>query len=235
MTGSKLWSSRAHYARWGLLLARTDPAVPKHAGITAFALDMRAPGVDVRPLRQMNGDTHFNQVFLTDAPVLDSNRIGGVGDGWRVAITTLTHERGSLGGGFGPSVATLRELAETSGRTADPVIRQRLAHAITGLELIRMTGARARAAARLGRPPGPEGSGFKLRGSSTMKEVAGLALDLGGPAGLVGESEWTTLFLTAPSLSIRGGTDEIHRHILGERVLGLPAEPRTDKGPPPAQ
>ena len=232
VTGSKVWSSRAHYARWGLLLARTDPAVPKHSGITAFGLDMSSPGVEVQPLRQMNGDTHFNQVFLTDAPVSDRDRIGPLGDGWRVAITTLTHERGSLGGGFGPTPEQLVGLAQGLGRTADPVVRQRLARVITGLRLIGQTGARARAAARPGRPPGPEGSGAKLRGSSALKELADLALDLEGPSGLVGTGEWQTLFLTSPSLSIRGGTDEIQRNILGERVLGLPAEPRLDKGPP---
>jgi acyl-CoA dehydrogenase len=232
VTGSKVWSSRAHYARWGLLLARTDPAAPKHAGITAFALDMSSPGIEVRPLRQMNGDTHFNQVFLTDAPVSDGDRIGALGDGWRVAITTLAHERGSLGGGYGPTPEQLVGLAQGLGRTADPAVRQRLAQVITGLELVRQTGARARAAARQGRPPGPEGSGAKLRGSAAMKELADLALDLEGLAGLVGTGEWQTLFLTSPSLSIRGGTDEIQRNILGERVLGLPAEPRLDKGPP---
>jgi len=232
VTGSKVWSSRAHYSRWGLLLARTDPAVPKHAGITAFALDMGSPGIEVLPLRQMNGDAHFNQVFLTDTPVFDGDRIGAEGDGWRVAITTLTHERGSLGGGFGPGRDQLIGLARGSGRTGDPVVRQRLAQVITELELIRQTGARARAAARQGRRPGPEGSGAKLRGSSAMKELADLALDLEGAAGLVGTGEWQTLFLTSPSLSIRGGTDEIQRNILAERVLGLPAEPRLDKGPP---
>jgi alkylation response protein AidB-like acyl-CoA dehydrogenase len=236
VSGTKVWSSRAHYAQWGLLLARTDPTVPKHAGITAFGLDMTARGVEVRPLRQMNGDRHFNEVFLTDVPIGDSDRIGPVGDGWKVAITTLMHERGTLGGGPGASRRELLELAR--GRLAgdDPVTRQRLARVISGLEVGRMTAGRARAAAQDGRPVGPEGSGAKLRSTMVLKDLAGLAIDLLGPAGLIespGEgTDWQTLFLTGPSLSIRGGTDEIQRNILGERVLGLPPEPRIDKGPP---
>jgi alkylation response protein AidB-like acyl-CoA dehydrogenase len=237
VTGSKVWSSRAHYSQWGLLLARTNTAVPKHVGITAFALRMHAPGVDVRPLRQMNGDTHFNQVFLDSAPIPDRDRIGDVGGGWRVAITTLMHERGSIGGGFGVSRAELlaHAHAHERGGADDPVTRDRLAQAVAALEVSRMTGLRARAVARAGRIPGPEGSGAKLRMASTLKEIGDLGVDLLGPAGVVAEGpgeEWRTLFLTGPSLSIRGGTDEIQRNILGERVLGLPPEPRVDKDRP---
>ena len=232
VSGTKVWSSRAHYSRWGLLLARTDWAVPKHAGITAFALDMTAPGVEVRPLRQMNGDVHFNEVFLTDAPIADDCRIGAEGEGWRVAITTLMHERTSIGGGWGVTRDQVKGLAAGGLGAVD---RDRLAAVLADLEVARFTGLRAKAAARAGRPPGPEGSGGKLRMSSTLKALADLALDVAGPsavAGQVEEDEWRTLFLTAPSLSIRGGTDEIQRNILGERVLGLPPEPRPDKGKP---
>jgi alkylation response protein AidB-like acyl-CoA dehydrogenase len=235
VTGSKIWTSRAHYADWGLLLARTDPSVPKHAGITAFALDMRAPGVDVRPLRQMNGDAHFNQVFLSEAPIPDSDRIGGPGDGWRVAITTLSYERGATGARLGLPRAQLVDLGRAKGVSSDPVARDRLTRVIAALEVNRMTAERARAAARAGRPPGPEGSGSKLRLSATLKAIGDLALGLEGPAGAAGELEtdpWQTLFLTGPSMSIRGGTDEIQRNILGERVLGLPPEPRVDKDRP---
>jgi acyl-CoA dehydrogenase len=227
-----VWSSRAHYSRWGLLLARTDPSVPKHAGITAFALDMRAPGVEVRPLRQMNGDVHFNEVFMDDAPLADADRIGEVGDGWRVAITTLMHERGALGPGTGPGRRELLDLVRARGSADDPLVRQRAAAVVSQLEVGRLTNLRARAAMQSGRPPGPEGSGAKLRGAAAIKGLADLALDVEGLGGLVGEDEWLTLFLTAPSISIRGGTDEIQRNILGERVLGLPSEPRPDKGVP---
>jgi len=235
VTGQKVWSSRAHYSEWGLLVARTDPTVPKHAGITAFALDMRAPGVEVRPLRQMNGDVHFNEVFMTDAPVRDADRIAGVGDGWRVAITTLMHERSAIGGGGGVTKARLVDLARARGTTDDPLVRQRLADVLTRMEVDRATAMRARAAMRTGRPPGPEGSGAKLRMGATLKAMADLALDLHGPAGTAyeeGDNDWHRLFLTAPSISIRGGTDEVQRNILGERVLGLPPEPRDDKHVP---
>jgi alkylation response protein AidB-like acyl-CoA dehydrogenase len=234
VTGQKVWSSRAHYSKWGLLLARTDPDVPKHAGITAFALDMTVPGVEVRPLRQMNGDVHFNEVFMGDAIVRDEDRIGEVGDGWRVAITTLMHERGALGPGGGPGRDELVSLAHTVGRGDDPVVRERVAQVVSQLTVGRLTNLRAREARRAGKPPGPEGSGAKLRGADTIKALADLAVDLSGLGGLVsaGEDEWLTLFLTAPSISIRGGTDEIQRNILGERVLGLPPEPRPDKGVP---
>ena len=242
VTGSKVWSSRAHYSQWGLLLARTDPTVPKHTGITAFALDMGAPGVTVRPLRQMNGDTHFNEVHFDRAPVPDADRVGATGDGWRVARTALTYERGAGavgGGGWGADLKDrLIDLARRRGTTADPRVRQRLAAAIIQLEVTRLTARRARDLARAGRPPGPEGSGAKLRGSAGLKAAASLALDLLGPDGIAGtaaDGEWQTLFLTSPSISIRGGTDEIQRNIVGERVLGLPPEPRADVDVPFSQ
>jgi alkylation response protein AidB-like acyl-CoA dehydrogenase len=233
VTGSKVWSSRAHYSQWGLLLARTDPTVSKHAGISAFGLDMRSPGVEVRPLRQMNGDTHFSEVFLTDVVVPDTDRIGTPGAGWKVAITTLAHERASIGAGWGSvTPAELGALARRRGAATDPAVRARLARVVADLEVSRLSNLRAKAAARSGRPPGPEGSGAKLRNSQVLRELSNLALDLEGAEGLTGASEWQTLFLTGPSFGIRGGTDEIQRNIMGERVLGLPPEPRVDKGHP---
>jgi alkylation response protein AidB-like acyl-CoA dehydrogenase len=237
ITGTKVWNSRAHYADWGLLLARSDSSVPKHAGITAFAIRMDALGVEIRPVRQMNGDTHFNEVFLDDAPVPDTDRIASVGDGWRVAITTLMHERGSIAGRTGISRSQLLELGRAHEVTAAPVARDRLVRSVTALEIGRLTALRARAGGQSGQTPGPEGSGGKLRMSEALKAIGNLALDLEGPAGVAGEAAgaedpWQTLFLTGPSLSIRGGTDEIQRNILGERVLGLPAEPRADKDRP---
>jgi alkylation response protein AidB-like acyl-CoA dehydrogenase len=241
INGSKVWSSRAHYAQWGLLLARTDPDVPKHAGITAFAIDMAGPGVEVRPLRQMNGDTHFNQVFMDGATVPDRDRIGDVNKGWGVAITTLMHERGAIGGGGAGGLGTVADLlAVARSSTAAPgsssvhVMRDRAAALYAQLEVARWTGQRSRAAAQAGRPPGPEGSGAKLRLSANVKELGNLGIDAAGPAGVAGEgwADRQTLFLTGPSLSIRGGTDEIQRNIIGERVLGLPPEPRVDKDRP---
>jgi alkylation response protein AidB-like acyl-CoA dehydrogenase len=235
VTGQKVWTSRGHYADRGLLLARHDATVPKHQGITAFGIDMRAPGVTVRPLRQMNGDAHFTEVFLDGVPVPDTDRIGGVGDGWRVALTCLSYERGagSVGGGGAMlDVDRLVALARERGVLADPSIRDGLARLYTHSRVIALTGRRARDSARAGRP-GPEGSGMKLRAAAHFREYTELAVRILGAAGVCDpEGELQTLFLTAPSLSIRGGTDEIQRNIVGERVLGLPAEPRVDRDAP---
>jgi alkylation response protein AidB-like acyl-CoA dehydrogenase len=233
VTGSKVWSSRAHYSTWGLLLARSDPMVTKHAGITAFALDMKAPGVQVRPLTQMNGDTHFNEVFMDRVIIPDGDRIGQPGEGWRVAITTLTHERNSIGAGWGAVTrAHVIDLARQAGVTNNPVRRQQVASLISRLEINRMSSLRAKAAARAGKPPGPEGSGAKIRNSEFLRDLSRFAVDVLGPEGVTGAGSWQTLFLTGPSFAIRGGTDEIQRNILGERVLGLPPEPRVDKDQP---
>jgi alkylation response protein AidB-like acyl-CoA dehydrogenase len=170
---------------------------------------------------------------------VDEDRIGAPGDGWHVARTALTYERGAGaagGGGWGADLKDrLVELARERGATKDPLARQRLAATIIELEVARLTARRARDAARVGRPPGPEGSGAKLRGSTGLKAAAGLAITLLGHDALVTDGEWQTLFLTSPSISIRGGTDEIQRNIVGERVLGLPAEPRTDVDVPFSQ
>ena len=235
VSGQKVWTSRGAYAHRGFLLARSDPAVPKHTGITAFCLDMHAPGVDVRPLRQMNGDAHFSEVFLDDVLVADADRIGEPGSGWAVARTGLANERGALGAvgaGTGVSAARLAALLRARGRSDDPVLRSRMAAVYTAGEVARLTRGRARARAEAGQVPGPEGSGAKLRGSATFKASVDVALEVLGPAGVAGTDpladEWQTLFLTAPSVSIRGGTDEIQRNIVGEHVLGLPPEPRVD-------
>jgi alkylation response protein AidB-like acyl-CoA dehydrogenase len=233
VTGSKVWSSRAHYSAWGLLLARTDATVPKHAGITAFGMDMHAPGVTVRPLRQMNGDTHFSEVFMDGVIVSEDDRIGQMGAGWKVAMTTLTHERASIGAGWGTvTPSQLANLARAKGADTRPVIRDRLARTAADLEVSAMANLRAKVATRAGRPPGPEGSGAKLRNSQVLQRLADLALDIEGLDGIAQAGEWQTLFLTGPSFGIRGGTDEIQRNIIGERVLGLPPEPRVDKDQP---
>ena len=235
VSGQKVWTSRGAYARFGLLLARHDVSVPKHRGITAFGLDLHGTGVDIRPLRQMNGDAHFTEVFLDDARVADADRIGEVGDGWRVALTCLSYERGAstAGGTSGLlDVSRLVELARARGRASDPVIRGELARLFIETRVMGYTARRARDTARAGRP-GPEGSGMKVRGASLFKSYAALAARLlGADAAIDPHGEWQTLFLTAPSISIRGGTDEVQRNILGERVLGLPPEPRDDKRVP---
>jgi len=230
VNGQKVWTSGGQHADLGMLLARTDPDVPKHAGITAFGVRMRSAGVTVRPLRQMNGDDHFSEVFLDDVLVEDADRLGPVGAGWKVAVTALAHERGSLGGGWGMvSPDDLISLAHQVGASA--VARDRVAAVIAEMEVARLANMRARAAAQTGRP-GPEGSGAKLRGSLLTRHVSQAAIDLLGVTGTAGAGEWETLFLTGPSFGIRGGTDEIQRNIVGERVLGLPPEPRADKDQP---
>jgi alkylation response protein AidB-like acyl-CoA dehydrogenase len=232
ISGQKVWTSRGSYARWGFLLARTDPHVVKHAGITAFALAMNSPGVDVRPLVQMNGDAHFTEVFLDDVLVPDADRIGAAGSGWAVARTALANERGAVGGAPSSSGAPVDRLLELArAAPIEPVTRDRVVAAYVDAEVARLTIRRARDAARAG-TPGPEGSGHKLRGSAALKATANAALGLLGAEGLLAGTEWSTVFLTAPSISIRGGTDEIQRNIVGEAVLGLPAEPRVDVDSP---
>jgi len=232
VNGQKVWTSRGSYARFGLLLARHDASVPKHRGLTAFGLDLRGAGVDVRPLRQMNGDAHFTEIFLDDARIADADRIGVVGDGWRVALTCLSYERGAstAGGTSGLlDVDRLVALARARGCASEPLIRDELARLVVATRVMAYTARRARDTARAGRP-GPEGSGMKVRGAALFKAYAALAARiLGADAALDPHGEWQTLFLTAPSISIRGGTDEIQRNIVGERVLGLPEEPRVDR------
>jgi alkylation response protein AidB-like acyl-CoA dehydrogenase len=236
--GQKVWTSRGHYADWGVLLARTDTSVPKHAGITAFAVAMNAPGTDVRPMRQMNGDSHFSEVFLDGVMIDDDQRIGDVGEGWRIALTVLAHERAGIGaggaarGGGGMRHAQVLEHMRAAGAGSDPRSRQRAADVLASLRMQTWTARRARDTARAAGRPGPEGSGAKVRASISTRKAADLAIDLAGAEGMLAGGEWQTLFLTAPSMSIRGGTDEIQRNIIGDRVLGLPAEPRVDKDIP---
>jgi alkylation response protein AidB-like acyl-CoA dehydrogenase len=234
ITGQKVWTSRGRYARRGLLLARSDTSVPKHAGITAFGIDMQSEGIEVRPLRQMNGDSHFSEVFLDRVVIPDEDRIGVVGDGWRVALATLAHERGAVGapGGSFLDPDRLLSLVRAQPNGVDPLLRDALVRVLVELRVAAWTARRARDAARAGRP-GPEGSGLKLRGSAAFKAYTDVAMRVLGAGGMLEPTgEWQTMFLTAPSLSIRGGTDEVQRNIVGERVLGLPAEPRTDRDLP---
>jgi alkylation response protein AidB-like acyl-CoA dehydrogenase len=234
VSGSKVWTSRAHYSQWGLVLARHDSGVAKHKGITAFGLDMSTTGVTVKPLVQMNRDAHFNEVFLDEACIPDSDRIGAVGDGWRVGLTCLSFERGALGGSLGVQVEQLERLRKLIP-DHEVVDLDRWAARMIDYRIIELNDMRAQAARKSGRPPGPEDSGSKLRGTAMIKKLANLAIDVEGAAATVGADdpdEWQNLFLVSPSLSIRGGTDEIQRNILGERVLGLPPEPRVDKDKP---
>ena len=236
LNGSKVWTSRGAYARWGMCLARTDASLAKHRGLTMFAVEMSAPGVEVRPLVQINGDRHFTEVFVSDVRVPDADRIGDLGAGWGLTVETLAHERATIGGrAFGGGDAeevglpSWLEEWRDAGRLDGPVERQAAMRSFIMHRVNQMAKARA-AALSDGSPPGPEGSMAKLRSVSAFKARAYLGKNLGGAAGMLSDSPGHLEFLTAPSMSIRGGTDEVQRNIIGERILGLPGEPRVDKG-----
>jgi alkylation response protein AidB-like acyl-CoA dehydrogenase len=255
ITGQKVWNTLAHLADRGMLVTRTDPNVPKHKGLTYFALDMHAPGVEVRPLRQITGEAEFNEVYLTEVRVPDADRIGDVGEGWRVAMTTLSNERTTIGGGGGGvprrgsgSIAeAVRIWQEEPNVDHSAVKRDRLMQLWCEAEALRLTNIRASQNRKAGNP-GPEGSIAKLRFAEVNKDIYELCVDLLGTSALAGydfemrRSE--NLGLTGPpgssrkmclrsrASSIEGGTSEIQRNIIGERVLGLPGEPRTDKALP---
>jgi len=239
LRGQKVWTSRAAYADWGICLARTDPEVPKHDGLTMFAVRMDAPGMTVRPLRQMNGDEHFSEVFIDDVLIPDENRIGAVGEGWKVALGVLAHERSSIGAVAGKAAKSrkdvlpgwLRALSD-SGVLADAVRRDQAMALYVEVEVTRLAGARSSARARATGKPGAEGSGHKIRVSDSRKRRAYLLTQMLGADGLFTDHRGYHELMTAPSHSIRGGTDEIQRNIVAERVLGLPAEPRLDRGVP---
>jgi alkylation response protein AidB-like acyl-CoA dehydrogenase len=246
VNGQKVWTSSAHLARWAILIARTDPDLPKHAGITYFLCDMTDPGVEVRPLRQITGEAEFNEVFLTGVRIPDDRRLGEVGDGWRVAQTTLNNERVAIGGMrlpreggmIAPVAKTWRERPEL--RTHD--LHQRLLKLWVEAEVSRLTAERLRQQLVAGQP-GPEGAGMKLAFARLNQEISGLEVELRGPEGLLYD-DWTMRrpelvdftgrdagyrYLRSKGNSIEGGTSEVLLNIVAERVLGLPAEPRTDK------
>jgi len=251
--GQKVWNTLAHIADRGMLVARTDPDAPKHRGLTYFALDMHAPGVEVRPLRQITGEAEFNEVYLTEVRVPDADRIGGLGDGWRVSLTTLMNERVTIGGAVagresGPIGDALRVWRQHPERH-DPVLRDRMARAWIDAEVLRLTNARATANRKAG-AAGPEGSVAKLAFAEVNKRIYELCTDVLGPeallypgyemvrpegSALTGGLDARKMFLRSRAYSIEGGTSEILRNILGERVLGLPGEPRADKDLPWSQ
>ena len=244
--GQKVWTSSAHLADHAILVARTDPDVPKHAGLTYFLLDMHDPGVEVRPLRQLTGEAEFNEVFLTGVRVPDDRRVGAVGDGWKVANATLMNERVSIGGGATPReagmVGKVAEAWRAHPERRTPGTHQRLLELWVESEVLRMTGQRLRQKLAVG-APGPEGSAMKLTFARLAQELSGLEVELLGDEGLRYD-DWALRrpsyvdftgrdagyrYLRAKGNSIEGGTSEILRNIIAERVLGLPSEPRVDK------
>jgi alkylation response protein AidB-like acyl-CoA dehydrogenase len=238
VNGQKVWTSGAHHSDHAILLARTDTDQPKHQGITYFLVDMATPGIEVRPLRQINGIAHFNEVFLTDVRIPAANVVGTVGGGWSVAQTTLMNERTLIGGGGGIAFADLERLLRETGGARDPLVRQRMVDAFIRIQLLRYLGLRAQTAVSQGRQPGPETSVLKLAVSQHTAATGDLVLALEGPQGMLmgewapDEGFWQQYFLGQWSIRIGGGTDQIQRNIIGERSLGLPREKRADKGIP---
>jgi acyl-CoA dehydrogenase len=236
VNGQKVWNSYAHKAEIGQLMARTDPDVPKHQGISMFLLPLDTPGVEVRPLKQMNGGAEFNEVFLTDVRVPHANLVGEPGGGWRAVLTTLMSERASVGSSKASTIdplGVLIEMARHFGRTDDSLLRQRLAEAYTHRRVIDYLTMRAEAAVTAGNERGAEGSIVKLLASQQNFRLAHLAGELLGPRMVADTGEWGTYtwsryLCSAPGLRIAGGTDEIQRNIIGERVLGLPKEPKVE-------
>lgn len=240
--GQKVWNSNADRSDFGLLLARTDPDLPKHAGLTMFWVDMRARGVEVRPLRQMNGGAEFNEVYLDSVQLRDDQRVGAVGEGWAVALTTLANERAALGGGHGPTWRDLLVLARmiptADGTLAhDPVFGQRLADFYIEAESFRLFGLRMLTKLSRGEAPGAEAAAAKIVWSNHVQALSAAAVELTGEFGMIDDPAIAPLaaafqarLMWAPGLRIGGGTDEILRNIIAERVLGLPGDIRADKG-----
>ncbi|HEY5422086.1 MAG TPA: acyl-CoA dehydrogenase family protein, partial [Ilumatobacteraceae bacterium] len=239
LDGQKVWTSNARIALWGLAICRTDPDVPKHAGLTAFLVPMQSEGIEVRPIKQMNGGASFNEVFFTGARIADSLRLGEIGDGWKVAIAVLGFERENSGGAGrrGGEFDDLLLLARHLGRTEDPLIRQDLARVYSLYKARMWARDRAAASAKRAGGSGPEGSIGKLLWTVAMRQISDLSSQLLGPLLTADTGEWGTFawnqhVLGAPGYRIAGGSDEIQRNIIGERVLGLPGEPRVDRDIP---
>ena len=235
VNGQKVWSSGAQFAGWGELIARTDPDVPKHAGLTAFLVPLDLPGVEVRPIRQLSGGSSFNEVFLTDVRLPDSLRLGAAGKGWMVALTTLGFERGagavrSIGGSFSQALGLARWLQQAE----DPTVRQQLADLYINHRITSLIAERSASSAARGESPGPEGSIWKLRWTQDLARTSAVVSHLLGArltadSGEWGTFAWTDHILGSLGYRIAGGSDEIQRNIIGERVLGLPPEPRLDR------
>lgn len=240
INGQKVWSSAAQFSQWGELIARSDIDAPKHKGQTAFIVPMDAEGLEVRPIKQMSGGASFNEVFFNDVRIHDSYRLGDEGEGWKVALTTLGFERdhsNDVGGGAAPVGGSWRQLLETArvmGVTDDPVIRQTLTDVFIHDRVESLTNRRASDLAK-GGTPGPEGSLSKLLWTEGMNRMSDAVSQILGPRLIADSGEWGTYgwgehVLGAPGYRIAGGSDEVQRNIIGERVLGLPGEPRVDKG-----
>ena len=244
VNGQKVWTSGAHYSDFGILVTRTDPTAPKHAGLTFFYLDMKSPGVEVRPIKQISGGSNFNEVFFTDVRIPDSQRLGKIGDGWKVSLTTLMNERLAVGDAPGPDFEDIFELARNTELDDGPAIRDsavraQLAHWYVQTQGLKYTKFRTMTALSRGQTPGPESSITKVVSASKLQDIASFGMDLLGMAGNITDPALAPMqgwfqeaLLYAPGLRIAGGTDEVLRNIIAERVLGLPGDIRVDKDLP---
>jgi len=246
VNGQKIWTSGAHYCDWGVLVTRTDFSAPKHRGLTYFFVDMRSPGIDIRPIRQISGQSHFNEVFFEDVRVPDSQRLGAVGEGWKVALTTLMNERYTIGGrtGAGVDVGDLMELArrlelEDGPALENAAVRDRLADWYVASQGLKYSHFRTMTALSRGETPGPESSIGKLVIAARLQSMAAFAMDLMEQGGALTDPKLAPMaalfqetLMTSPSSRIAGGSDEIMRNIIAERVLGLPPDVRVDKDVP---
>ncbi len=241
INGQKIWTSGAQYSDWGILVTRSDPTVPKHKGLTFFFLDMHSPGIEIKPIKQISGGANFNEVYFTDVRIPDAQRLGKVGDGWKVSITTLMNERLAVGNSSGPDVPALMKLAshiETDNGVAldDSAVREKIATWYCQSAGLRNTNYRVISALSRGATPGPENSITKVVSANKQQELAGFAMELMEMSGVIAEASelpgGTTFlqsYLGAPGFRIAGGTDEILRNIIAERVLGMPPDIRVDK------
>ena len=245
INGQKIWTSGAQYSDYGILVVRTDPNVPKHKGLSYFYIDMKSPGVEIKPIRQISGDANFNEVYFTDVRIPDNQRLGEVGQGWQVAITTLMNERASIGGGgSGVTFDAVYDLAQKVNIDGAPAIenaavRAKLADWYCQEAGLKYTGYRSMTALSRGEIPGPENSIGKLVGAPKTQDMASFAIDLLESSGAIWDSEFSAeaglfqaTYMGIPGLRIAGGTDEIMANIIAERVLGLPQDVRVDKGIP---
>jgi acyl-CoA dehydrogenase len=247
VNGQKVWTSGAHYSDWGILITRTDPSVPKHKGLTMFFLDMKTPGVEVRPIQQINGNRDFNEVYFTDVRIPDSQRLGSPGGGWKVALVTLMNERLAVGGGLSNTVLDVFRAAqqvdlEDAPAIRDRAVREKLADWYCREMGLKYTSYRMITALSKGEDPGPEASISKVVVAANNNESANFALDLQDYGGILDDEELSGFgnqfqrqFLRSPANRIEGGSDEILRNIIAERVLGMPADIRPDKNVPFAQ
>ncbi len=236
INGQKVWTSGAHYSDYGILLVRTDPTVPKHKGLTMFIVNMKQQGVEARPIHQASGGREFNEVYFTDVRIPDSDRLGEVGAGWKVALVTLMNERLAVGGSPGPDYSEIMEYARQIGILQDQAFREKLADWYVAAQGYKLTKFRTQTALSRGETPGPENSIGKILTANQLQDICNTGIELQDHYGLISDEELSPMkaifqqsFMWAPGLRIAGGTDEILKNIIAERVLGLPQDVRVDK------